>query len=54
MGIYKVKDSWYIDFYAYGRRIRKAVGSRKDAENALAAVKADILRGDGKFSGKEE
>ena len=49
MGIYKVKDTWYIDFYADGRRIRKAVGSRRDAENALAAVKADILRGEYRF-----
>jgi len=51
MGIYKVKDSWYIDFYSDGRRIRKAVkgGSKKDAENALFAVKADILRGEYKF-----
>jgi len=49
MGIYKVKDSWYIDFYTDGRRVRKAVGSRRDAENALAAVKADILRGEYRF-----
>ncbi len=49
MGIYKVKDSWYIDFYADGRRIRKAVGSRKDAENALRALKTDILRGEYRF-----
>ena len=49
MGIYKVKDSWYIDFYADGRRKRKAVGSRRDAENALSAIKADILRGEYRF-----
>ena len=49
MGAYKVKDTWYIDFYADGRRIRKRVGSRRDAENALAAVKADILRGEYRF-----
>lgn len=49
MGIYKVKDSWYIDFYADGRRIRKAVGAKKDAENALSALKADILRGEYRF-----
>ena len=49
MGIYKVKNTYYIDFYADGRRIRKPVGSRRDAENALAAVKADILRGEYRF-----
>lgn len=49
MGIYKVKDKCYIDFYADGRRIRKSVGSEKDAENALAAVKTDILRGELRF-----
>jgi len=49
MGIYKVKDTWYIDFYADGRRLRKRVGSKKDAENALSAVKADILRGEFRF-----
>ena len=49
MAIYKVKDTWYIDLYADGRRRRKAVGSRKDAENALAAVRADILRGEYRF-----
>jgi len=46
MGIYKIKNSYYVDFYADGRRIRKAVGSRRDAQNALVAVKADILRGE--------
>ena len=49
MGIYKVKDSWYIDFYADGRRVRKSVGSKRDAENALAAMKADLLRGEYRF-----
>lgn len=49
MGIYKVGQKYYVDFYADGRRVRKAVGNRKDAENALTAVKADILRGEFKF-----
>lgn len=56
MGIYKVKgkkgEIWYIDLYVDGRRIRKAVGSKKDAENALVATKADILRGEFKFKSK--
>lgn len=49
MGVYKVKDKYYIDFYMDGRRIRKPVGSKRDAENALSAVKADILRGEYRF-----
>jgi hypothetical protein len=39
-----------LDFFYDGRRIRKKVGSKKDAENALAAVKADILRGEYRFT----
>lgn len=49
MGVYKVKDTYYIDFYADGRRIRRAVGSKRDAENALSALKTDILRGEYRF-----
>lgn len=49
MGVYKVGNKYYIDFYADGRRVRKPVGSKRDAENALAAVKADILRGEYRF-----
>ncbi len=49
MGVYKVKDKYYIDLYADGRRVRRAVGSKRDAENALSALKADILRGEYRF-----
>jgi integrase len=53
MGVYKVKgkkgDSWYINISVEGRRIRKRVGTKRDAENALAAIKADILRGEYRF-----
>ncbi|MBL7084252.1 MAG: site-specific integrase [Candidatus Aminicenantes bacterium] len=49
MGVYRVGNKYYIDFYADGRRIRKHVGSKRDAENALNAVKADVLRGEYKF-----
>lgn len=49
MGIYKVKNTYYIDLYADGRRVRRAVGNKKDAENALSALKADILRGEYRF-----
>lgn len=50
MRTYQRGQSWYIDFTHDGRRIRKKVGSKKDAENALAAVKADILRGEFRFT----
>ncbi len=49
MGIYKVGNQWYIDLYVDGRRKRKAVGSHKEAENALTAIKADVLRGEFRF-----
>jgi len=49
MSVYKVGRNWYVDLYVDGRRKRKAIGSRKDAENALTAIKADVLRGEFKF-----
>jgi integrase len=49
MGIYQIGKRWYIDLYVDGRRRRKAIGSRKEAENALTAIRADVLRGEFKF-----
>jgi len=49
MGVYKVGNIWYIDYYADGRRVREAVGSQRNALKALVARKADILRGEYKF-----
>lgn len=46
---YQRGQTWYVDYYYDGRRIRRRVGSEKDAENALAAIKADILRGEYRF-----
>ena len=50
MSIYKVKgkrgESWGIDFYDNGRRIKKIIGSKQDAEHALTLFKADSLRGE--------
>jgi len=50
MGIYKVKgkkgEFWGIDFYDNGRRIKKIIGSKQDAEHSLHLVKADSLRGE--------
>lgn len=49
MGVYKIGKKWYIDLYNEGRRVRKVVGSKKDAVNAITVVKADILRGEYKL-----
>jgi integrase len=49
VGIYQIGNRWYVDLYIDGRRKRKAIGSRKEAENALTAIKADVLRGEFKF-----
>ena len=49
MRIYQRGKTWHVDYYYDGRRIRRKVGSEKDAENALAAIKADILRGEYRF-----
>jgi len=54
MRIYQREQIWYVDYYYDGRRIRKKVGSKKDAENALAAVKADILRGEYRFKSESK
>lgn len=45
----KVGNKWYIDVYIDGNRVRKPVGSKKDAENALTAIEADKLRGEFRF-----
>jgi len=53
MGIYKVGETWYIDYYADGRRIREVVGEKKsEARAALEARKGEIRTG--KFHFKEE
>lgn len=49
MGVYKVGKTWYVDYYYDGRRVRKAIGTKKEAEMALTAIKADILRGEYRF-----
>ena len=53
MGVYKVGNIWYIDYYADGRRIREAVGEKKsEARAALEARKGEIRTG--KFHLKNE
>jgi len=50
MGIYKVegkkRESWGIDIYDNGRRIKKIIGNKQDAEHSLHLLKADSLRGE--------
>lgn len=47
--IRKIGRKWYVDLRADGRRVRKVVGSRRDAERALTAIEADVLRGTYRF-----
>lgn len=54
MGIFRIKDRWYIDYYYHGRRIRKSVGNKRDARNVLSTIKADILREEYGFRNKPE
>lgn len=49
MRIYQRGGSWYVDFTYNGYRTRKKIGSKRDAEDVLAAVKTDILRGEYRF-----
>lgn len=52
MRIYKRGKSWYLDINFEGRRIRrkiKGARTKTEAESALTAVNADILRGEFKF-----
>ncbi len=50
MGIYKVKDTYYIDYYYKGRRLREAAGTNKRlAKEALAKRKTEMF--EGKFFG---
>jgi len=53
MAIYEVEGkkgvTWYVYLRVDGRRIRKAVGSKRDAEKVEAAIRADCLRGEYRF-----
>ena len=50
MGIYKVKgkkgESWGVDFYDNGQRIKKIIGNKRDAEDSLHLLKVDSLKGE--------
>jgi integrase len=44
--IFKRRNAWHIDYSVDGERIRRRIGTKGQAQDALAAVKADILRGE--------
>jgi len=55
MGVYKDKkvQKWFTDDYHEGRRVRECVGtSKREAEQALAIRKAEILQGRYQMQGK--
>ena len=55
MGVYKVGDVWYIDYYCEGRRVREPASKRKaEAEEMLEARKTDIKRGEFRLPGKRK
>jgi len=44
--IFKRPTGWYIDYAVDGVRVRRRIGTKGQAQDALATVKADILRGE--------
>ncbi len=55
MGVYKVGNKWYLDYYVDGKRIREpASKNERRAEKMLAAVIADIERGEYRFKTKQK
>lgn len=55
MGIYKVKNIWYIDYYCEGRRIREPASKKeREAREMLEARKTDIKRGEFRLPGKRK
>ena len=55
MGIYKVKDTWYIDYYCEGKRIREPASKKEaEAKEMLEARKTDIKRGEFRLPSKKK
>lgn len=55
MGIYKVGNTYYIDYYCEGRRVREPASKRKaEAKEMLEARKTDIKRGEFQLPGKRK
>jgi integrase len=48
-GVYKRGSVWWITYRVDGRRVRQGIGTKRQAEDALTAAKADILRGEYRF-----
>src|ERR1043166_3465330 len=45
MAIYQKREKWFIDYYYRGRRVRESLPTRKEAVDALATRKGEILQG---------
>lgn len=53
MGVYKVGNIWYIDYYCDGRRIREPASKKEaEAKEMLEARKTDIKRGEFRLPSK--
>lgn len=50
--IYKRPTGWYIDYDVDGVRMRKKVGTKLEAQDVLATIKSDLLRGEYHLSPK--
>ena len=54
-GVYKRGNKWWIRYRVNGQLIRRAAGyDKRQAEDALAAVRGDLVRGTYKLRGKSE
>jgi len=54
MAIFKKNENWYIDYYVDGQRKRECIGpNKKQAEQALATRKTEVLQGRFQWRGKE-
>ena len=46
MGVFKKRDTWWIDYYYMGKRYREKISTRKrEAEDALNQIKVQIVTG---------
>ena len=55
MGLFKQKGKYGIDYYFEGQRVREVVGnSKREAAEALAVKKAEIVQGRYHFKSKSE
>jgi integrase len=54
-GVYRRGKKWWIRYSFGGKLVRKSIGySKGEAEQALAAVRGDIIRGEYRLRGRDE